>query len=117
MLDREQRVSSILVSWKDKIIPIKISDIALFCLEFKTTQLITFDNKKYAVHHNLEELTEICGNQFFRANRQYLINREAVAEASQYFARKLILTLKVEGKHEIIISKTRIQEFLSWLRQ
>lgn len=111
-----KKVSSLLINWKDKIIPIKISDIALFCIEYRMTQLITFENQKHFVNHTLEELEEICGENFYRANRQYLINREVVAEALQYYARKLVLKLKVDGKHEIIISKNRVPEFLSWLR-
>lgn len=111
-----KKVSSLLINWKDKIIPIKISDIALFSIEYKMTQLITFENQKHFVNHTLEELEEICGESFYRANRQYLINREVVSEALQYFARKLVLKLKVDGKHEIIISKNRVPEFLSWLR-
>ena len=80
------------------------------------TQLITFGNEKYFVNHTLDELEETCGKDFYRANRQYLINRNVVAEALQYYARKLVLNLKIEGKHEIIISKNRVPEFLSWLR-
>ncbi len=112
-----KKISSLLISFKDKIIPIKIADIALFEIGHKLTQLITFDNQHYYVNHTLEELEDICGSDFYRANRQYLINRAVVAEALQYFARKLVLRLKVEGNHEIIISKSKVPEFLSWLRQ
>jgi len=34
----------------------------------------------------------------------------------QYFARKLILKLSIEGKHEVVISKNRVPEFLEWLK-
>lgn len=112
-----RKISSLLINFKDKIIPVKISDIALFGIEHKMTQLVTFDNQKYYVNHTLEELEIICGESFYRANRQYLINRETVTEALQYFARKLVLKLSIEGKHEIIISKSKVPEFLSWLRQ
>jgi two-component system response regulator LytT len=108
--------SSLIITWKDKIIPVKIKDIALFNIEYKMTQAITFTNRKYFIANTLEDLEEICGRDFYRANRQFLINREVVAEASQHFARKLVLKLKVDGEHEIIISKNRVPEFLSWLR-
>ena len=114
--NQNKRISSLLINWKDKIIPVKINDIALFNIDFKMTQLVTFGNQKYFVNHTLDELEEICGEEFYRANRQYLINRNAVTEALQYHARKLVLKLKIEDKHEIIISKNRVPEFLSWLR-
>lgn len=111
----DRKLSSILVSWKDKIIPVRIEDIALFCIEYRTTKLITFGNQKYSVSYTLEELEEICQDNFYRANRQYLVNRRCVSEASHY-ARKLILKLKIEGTHDILISKNRVPEFLTWLR-
>lgn len=114
--DTEKKIGSLLVTWKDKIIPVKITDIAIFTIEYKMTQLVTNDNQKYYINNTLEELEEMCGESFFRANRQFLINRECVAEVLQHFPRKLLLRLKIEGTYEIIISKTRVPEFLSWLR-
>lgn len=110
------KTTAILVNKKDKIIPVSIGDIALFTIEYKTTQLITFSNQKYFINQTLDELEERCGEKFFRANRQYLINRSAVTEAAQSFSRKLILQLSVEGRHEIIIGKNKTTEFLEWLQ-
>jgi len=107
---------SLLVSWKDKIIPVKIHDIALFGIEHKMTQLVTFNNQKYYINQTLEELELLCGPAFYRANRQYLVNKDCVQEAMQYFARKLVLKLKVEGKYEVVISKNRVPDFLEWLK-
>lgn len=107
---------SLLINWKDKIIPVKIKDIALFTIDYKMTQLVTFDNQKYFINLTLEELEQTCGPGFYRANRQYLINKDAILEALQYFARKLILKLSIEGKHDVVISKNRVPEFLEWLR-
>lgn len=111
------RVSSLLVNWKDRIIPVKISDIAIFSIEYKMVQMITFSNQKYFISHTLDELEEICGNSFYRANRQYLVNRESVREVMQYHARKLLVKLSVEGRFDVLISKTKVPSFLSWLRK
>ena len=111
-----KKVSSLLVNWKDKIIPVKLADIALFNIEYKMVQLVTFDNHRYFISHTLDELEGICSQDFYRANRQYLINKEVVKEAHQYHARKLFIKLKVEGNHEVLISKNKVPEFLSWLR-
>lgn len=111
-----KKISSLLVNWKDKIIPVKISDIALFNIEYKTVQLVTFDNQRYFISHTLDELEEICNTGFYRANRQYLINKEVVQEAMQYHARKLFIKLKVTGNYEVLVSKNKVPEFLSWLR-
>ncbi len=114
--DHHRKKNSILINWKDKIIPVKIPDIALFTIDYKMTQLVTFDNQKYYINQTLEELEQTCGPSFFRANRQYLVNKDSIREALQFFARKLVLKLKVEGKHDVVISKNRVPEFLEWLR-
>jgi two-component system, LytTR family, response regulator LytT len=114
--EEQRKKGSLLITWKDKIIPVKIRDIALFTIDYKMTRLLTFDNQQYYINQTLEELEQTCGPEFFRANRQYLIHKECIQEALQYFARKLVLKLKVEGKHEVVISKNRVPEFLEWLR-
>jgi two-component system, LytTR family, response regulator LytT len=111
-----RKINTLLINWKDKIIPIRILDIALFTIDFGLTQLSTFDNRKYYVNYTLDELETICGQEFYRANRQFLINREVVGEIIQYTARKLMLKLKLQENHEVIISKNKVPEFLSWLR-
>jgi len=108
--------ASLLINWKEKIIPVKIADIALFSVEFKSTRLITKDNQEYTVNYTLDELEQVCGNEFYRANRQYLINREAVEEVLQYTARKLFVRLKIKGAFDITIAKAKVPEFLSWLK-
>lgn len=114
--DTHRKKSSLLVTWKDKIIPVRILDIALFTIDYKMTQLVTFDNQKYYINQTLEELEQTCGPAFFRANRQYLVNKDSILEALQYFARKLVLKLKIDGKHDVVISKNRVPEFLEWLK-
>ena len=66
--------------------------------------------------YNLEELEEMCGNQFYRANRQYLINKSAIKEVQQFTARKLFVKLSIDGEYDITIAKAKVPEFLSWLK-
>jgi two-component system, LytTR family, response regulator LytT len=111
-----KKPSAILVNWKDKIIPVRHDDIALFGIEYKTSFLITHSNQRYSLNHNLDELEQICGDSFYRANRQFLINRNAVEEAIQYTARKLFIKLKVKDNFDITVAKAKVPEFLSWLK-
>jgi len=106
---------SVLVYHKDKILPVKIQDIALFYLEHEITYLITFGQKSFTISKSLEDLEMITGNSFYRANRQYLINRKAIKEVSQYFARKLSISLMFPFDETITISKVKVPDFLNWL--
>lgn len=112
---RNQKQVSVLVYHKDNIIPVKVDDIALFYIEYEVTHLITFDQKQYSISKTLEELEKITGSDFYKANRQFLINRKAIANASQYFARKLSVSLIIPFKEKIIVSKEKSRDFLNWL--
>ena len=112
-----QKQGSVLVYHKDKILPVKLDDIALFYIELEITYLITFGQKTFTISKSLEELEETTGNSFYRANRQYLVNRKAIKEASQYFARKLSITLSIPFGETITVSKVKVPDFLNWLSE
>jgi len=114
---KQTHSGSILVYHKDKIIPIKFDSIALFYIESEITHLNTFDNKSYSISKSLDELETISNNQFYRVNRQYLVNRKSIKEASNYFARKLSLTLLIPFKDTITVSKEKVSAFLLWLSE
>jgi DNA-binding LytR/AlgR family response regulator len=89
--------------------------VAVFYIDNEDTFLITLDNNKYTIKKSLDELEQIAGSGFYRANRQYLINRKAIKDTSQYFARKLAVNLNVPLDDKITISKNKVSEFLNWL--
>ncbi|KAA6333752.1 Sensory transduction protein LytR [termite gut metagenome] len=112
-----QKKSSVLVYQGDKILPVRMEDITLFYIKNGVTQLITFNQKTYSINKSLEELEKITGSDFYRANRQYLINRKAIKEASQHFARKLSVTLTIPVQEKILVNKVKVTEFLNWLSE
>lgn len=105
----------VLVHQRDKIVPIAIDFIALFYIENDITKIYCFNNSVYTLSANLDDIENQFGPKFFRANRQFLINRKAVKEVSKFFARKLLVHLTIKFSHDIIISKTKSTQFLSWL--
>lgn len=113
---RESSVqASVLVYYKDQILPIRFQDIALFFIQNEVTHLTTFKGENYFVDHNLDQLDQITDSNFFRANRQALINRRAVKSASRFFGRKLVLSLSIPHKESVVVSKAKVSLFLSWL--
>lgn len=110
-----RKKSSILVYQRDKIIPIPVKDIAICYVENQITRAVCFDQRSYVVNHTLDELEDILGTQFFRANRQHLVNQRAVGEASHYFNRKLAVKLTVPFQDDVVVSKAKSTAFLNWL--
>jgi len=112
---KNNKQNTILVYHRDNIIPVKVEDIAIFYIEHEVTHLITFARKHHTINKTIEELEPIAGEDFFRASRQFLISRNAIKDASQYFARKLIVSLTIPFSEKITISKEKVTLFLNWL--
>lgn len=110
-----QKPISLLVSQKDKIIPLPIQDIALFYIEHESTFIFTFGAKTYTIGKSLEELERMMGSDFFRVNRQYLLSRPAIKHASHSLSRKLLVYLTIPYQQTITVSKEKSPLFLSWL--
>jgi DNA-binding LytR/AlgR family response regulator len=106
---------SILVYYKEKILPVKLEAIALFYLEKELVRLMGFDGKGYIVNKSLEELEGLTGSRFYRANRQFLVNRAAIKDVSQYFGRKLLLNLSIPFGEKITVGRVKVNAFLGWL--
>lgn len=112
---KEYCVSAVLLRYKNKIIPVKLKDIALVHLNNRVVKLLTFDKKIMVSSESLEYFDKIGNHAFFRVNRQFLINRNAVCHAEHYFKRKLLVHLSVTYPEQIIVSKEKATEFLQWL--
>jgi two-component system, LytTR family, response regulator LytT len=113
----EKPKSSLLVHHKDKIIPVRIDDIALFYIQHDTCRIISFEGKHFSISESLEKVEKIAGTNFFRANRQYLVNRKAISEVIQGFSRTHTLQLKVDFNEQIIISKEKSPVLFKWLAE
>nr|WP_199080484.1 LytTR family DNA-binding domain-containing protein [Pedobacter sp. ASV19] len=109
------KASSILVHYKDKIVPVKMDGIALFYIEHEEPRLLTLNQETYPIGKNLEELEKLTGSGFFRVNRQFLVNRKAIKDAAHFFSRKLILNLNIPFDQQITVSKEKTPSFLDWL--
>jgi two-component system response regulator LytT len=109
------KATSVLVHHREKIIPVKTDEIAVFYIKHELTHLHTFDRKTYTINKTLDELQQVTGPDFFRANRQFIINRNAVESAEQYFGRKVSIGLSIPFDSVITVSKEKIASFLEWL--
>lgn len=107
---------SFLVFKGNKYLNISTETIAFFYITEEKTYLMTQDQQSYSILQSLEELQNVLSPaQFFRLNRQYLINFSAVKEAEHYFARKLFVRMVVPTPDKLLVSKEKVTAFLSWL--
>lgn len=108
--------TALLVYQQEKIIPVQVKDIAFFYLDNTVVSISTLNGKRYYLSTKLDELEKVLDpSMFCRANRQYLVNRMAIANAEKFFARKLVVKLTVNTPENIVVSKAKASEFLQWL--
>lgn len=118
MVDSSNRESQrvFLVHYKDKIIPLSIDDIAFFYTSNEKVSAYIYSGERYIIDRTLETLQAgLPTNDFFRANRQYIVARRAVKDIAVWFGSRLALNLTLETPERIIISKARVPEFKQWL--
>ena len=99
----------------DKLIPIQTNDLACFYIDSGTVKAFTHDGRPLRFEYTLDELTEMLDPEnFFRANRQYIISRTAIKDIDIWFNSRLSVNMKTAVPEKIIISKARISEFKKW---
>lgn len=111
-------VSRLLVNERDKIIPISVDSIAcVYCTERKTV-IITNDGRSVRYNRPLDAImSELNPAKFIRANKQFIISRDAVADITVWFDNRLRVRLSVATPEEIYVAKNRVSEFKSWLTE
>ena len=107
---------SFLVFRQNKYITVPTDTIAFFYVKNEYSNIVRFDGQEYFVNYSLGHIQTILTElQFYRLNRQYLINFHAVKEVEHYFARKLLVKLIIPVAEKMIVSKEKAKSFLRWL--
>lgn len=100
----------------DVMKPVPAEDIAYFLVEDGVVVLTTFEGKRYFVNYSLDQLEEqLNPTRFFRANRQLIVQIEAVREVHPYFKGRLLLNLTPEVEGKMVVSSGRAPSFKEWL--
>lgn len=100
----------------DKLLPVSIDMIQLFYIKDCQVKAVLTDESEYNFSLTLDELVD-CLNPalFFRANRQYLVSREAIKDIDLWFNSRLSINLRHSKMTEkILVSKARVAEFKEW---
>ncbi len=107
-----------LTQYREKSIVKRVEEVALFYVENESVNLYTFKGEKFPLFKKLEYIESVCDpNQFFRINRQMLVNRDAVVSFEPYFNRKIILQLNINLDEKAIVSRLKVTNFKEWLEK
>ena len=116
LTEKPKYQSRILIAIKDKIIPLAVEDIACIYSTDRKTEIITTSEATYTYKKPLDTMIKnLDPTVFFRANKQFIINRNQIADITVWFDNRLRLRLTAETPEDIYIAKNRASEFKSWL--
>lgn len=107
---------SYLVYHQDKLIPLAVDDISWFYKSNQVTYACTISNKKYIIDDALDKIqNEVSSVNFYRANRQFIVSKNAIENISIYFNGRLIVNILPKPDERIIVSKAKATDFKNWL--
>ena len=107
-----------LIQIGDKIRKVEVPEIAYFYIMDKGVYLRTFNGKNLPVDYTLEKIENLLNPAFFfRINRKYLVNMDAISNMVAYSRSRVKLELKpkADDESDTIVSVDRSSDFKKWL--
>ena len=96
--------------------PINIDDIECFFSENKGTYLYTVEGRNYLLDTTLDKLEdELEPRTFFRINRKFFININAIKDMVSYTNSRLQIKLNNYKELDVIVARERVKAFKEWL--
>jgi len=95
---------------------ITIDDIECFYSENKGTYAFTSQGRNYLLDTTLEQLeNELEPHKFFRINRKFYVNVNAINDMVSYTNSRLQIKLNTYQEQDIIVARERVKDFKDWL--
>jgi len=115
-VQRDEYNKRFIIRFGQNIKVVEFRDAAYFYTEDKITFLITKEGKRYPIEQSLEKLEEMADPRtFFRINRQFIVNIEAIKDMYAYSKSRVRLTLVPPCDKETVVSTERSPVFKKWL--
>lgn len=114
---REKKYAeTLLVPFRNRILPIAVPDISCLLLENETVYLFNRQNEKFHIFQTLEALqNDLDKRLFYRINRQALVNRHFITSVEPLPNRKLSVNLSISIEESLIVSRLKVSDFKQWL--
>jgi DNA-binding LytR/AlgR family response regulator len=109
--------SRFLVKVGSNLLSVLTRDVELFFIDERSVFIRTFQGKTYDVDYSLDQLQQLVDpDQFFRINRNYLVNIDAVTKLVSYSSSRFKLELQPEFRaDDLIVAREKAGEFKKWM--
>lgn len=104
-----------MVKLGEHIRSLTVEQISIFYAEGRDVFLVTKENRKFIIDYTLEALEDILDPAlFFRLNRTFVVNIDAIKDVLVYSNSRLKITLHQTFDKEIIVSREKVADFKEW---
>ncbi len=111
---RSMETILVMDSWRT--VPLRIADVAYFYKDGSKVKVYNHEGKSFLTNLTLEKLEESLGEgDFIRANRQFIISREAIKDIESYEGSRALVNLHHPTPEPLVISRTKVSAFKGWL--
>jgi len=108
--------NNFLVRIGDQYKRVQTQDISFFFAEGNTVFLVKKDNKKLIIDFSLEQISyQLDPKEFFRVNRNLLVCSTCITKIHKYFNSRLKLEITPKHSTDVLVTRSRVNGFLSWL--
>lgn len=95
---------------------IPVDEVAGFLAEEGLVFLYNFSGQRFVVNNTLDQLEgELDISRFFRLNRGFIVNIDAIDQVKPYFKSRLIVKTRPPVILEQTVSTNRVADFKNWL--
>ncbi|HET7898587.1 MAG TPA: LytTR family DNA-binding domain-containing protein, partial [Flavisolibacter sp.] len=99
-------------------VSIKAENIAYFYAAHKLVCLVNAEGQKFLLDQSLAEMeSQVDPALFYRVNRKYLVNMNAIRRIKTFGKGKLVLEVDPGVDEEIVISQDAAAAFKQWMEQ
>lgn len=107
-----------IVRFNDRIVPLLTANIAYVYSEEKTNYLVTFDDQHYIIDSSLDVICdELNPDSFFRISRSCIVSMKAINSIIKQQGGRLRIVASPQPSFEMTVSRSRVDDFLSWLEK
>ncbi|RLD24526.1 MAG: DNA-binding response regulator [Bacteroidetes bacterium] len=112
---QQQYKSRFMIKIGEHIRSVTTDKIILFYAEGRNAYITNDQGRRLIIDYKLEELENLLDPKlFFRVNRTFIININAITDVIVYSNSRLKIITEVKAEKEIIVSREKVSAFKQW---
>ncbi len=116
--NKREYKSRFVIKTGDQFKYITTSDIAYFVAEEGVVYAVDKLGTRLLVDYKMEELEQLLNpSEFFRVNRGNIVHIQSVNKVHKYFNSRLSIDLQPKTAEPVLVSRLKVDDFLTWMDQ